>query len=129
MKYVDLKSNTITKPFYAPLVINGFILNVMVLQLKNTKLEWKIRDNIYLIENENCEYLNCIIEERASNFPFGYQSNYELRNLNSINSMQLIDMVPPFDIISEAFKTNNLKSNDIDENMVYNINSKYYTCE
>ena len=36
-------------------------------------------------------------------------------------------MIPVFETISVALKSNNLTSNDIDENLVNKINSKYYT--
>ena len=43
--------------------------------------------------------------------------------------MKLIDTVPQFKIVSESLKSNNMNSNDIDENLVHKIDSKYYTCQ
>ena len=38
-------------------------------------------------------------------------------------------MIPEFEAISVALKSNNLASNDIDENLIDIINSKYYTID
>ena len=62
-------------------------------------------------------------------FPFGHLNNFEMGNLNLLDSMHLINTVPEFEICVEARKLNNLKSRDIDENIVHSINSKYYTCQ
>ena len=45
-----------------------------------------------------------------------------------MNSMKQTEMVPEFEIVSEAMKANNI-ANNIDEQSIYNINCKYYSCE
>ena len=88
------------------------------------------RDNPALIENEIWECLKCITDKRAKIFPFGHLNNFEIDNINSIDSVILSDLIPEFDLCSDALNTNNnLNSSDIDENMVHNINSKYYSCQ
>ena len=64
-------------------------------------------------------------------FTFGQISNFEIDNMNNtLDSLQLINCVPEFSIFNDALKTNEMCSNgnDIDENLVYSINSKYYSC-
>ena len=88
------------------------------------------RDNPILIENDEWICLKCITDERASIFPFGILNNFEIINLNSFDSIYLSEQVPEFDIFSDAINTNNLdNSNDIDENIVHSINSRYYSCQ
>ena len=43
--------------------------------------------------------------------------------------MEIANMIPVFETVSTAIKSYNLASNDIDENLVDNINSKYYTVD
>ena len=96
--------------------------------------DYKIRqcrnlENHDLAEAELWECLKCTINSRAIMFPFGHLNNFEMGNLNLLDSMHLINTVPEFEICVEARKLNNLKSRDIDENIVHSINSKYYTCQ
>jgi len=81
------------------------------------------------LEDDEWECMSCIIMQRAMIFPFGYEDNYTLYNLNSLDSIHIVDTVPHFDIASEALSTNSLNSCDIDEHMIHKINSKYYTCQ
>ena len=43
------------------------------------------------------------------------------------NSMKTLDNLPNFEIISKASKFDHLKDNGLDENMISNINSRYYS--
>ena len=96
--------------------------------------EYKFRmrrncENPELVESEEWVCLNCAIAERASIFPLGYLSNHELNSFNVSDSMEIANMIPEFEAISVALKSNNLASNDIDENLIDRINSKYYTID
>ena len=86
-------------------------------------------ENPELVESEEWVCLNCTIAERASIFPLGYLSNHELNSFNVSDSMEIANMIPEFEAISVALKSNNLASNDIDENLIDIINSKYYTID
>ena len=86
-------------------------------------------ENSELVESEEWVCLNCTIAERASIFPLGHLSNHELNSFNVSDSMEIANMIPEFEAISVALKSNNLASNDIDENLIDRINSKYYTID
>ena len=45
------------------------------------------------------------------------------------NSMKTVEMIPEFETNFKILKVNNLCSNDIDENLVNKINSKYFNNE
>ena len=77
------------------------------------------------INVENWTFLQWKISERANIFPFGYENSYELNCINSIDSMKQIVMIPEFEIVSEV---NNI-ANNIDEQIIYNINCEYYSCD
>ena len=84
--------------------------------------EYKFRmrrncENPELVESEEWVCLNCTIAERASIFPLGYLSNHELNSFNVSDSMEIANMILEFEAISVALKSNNLASNDIDENL------------
>ena len=79
------------------------------------------RENPELIENEKWICLNCIITVRSDIFPFGFINNYELSCLNSSDSVPIANMIPEFDLVSEALSINKLNDKDIDENLVDNI--------
>ena len=82
-------------------------------------------NNPDLIVNEEWNCLNCTITERASIFPFGLESNYDLNCINFSNSMKFLKMIPEFEIASNVSKVNS--SHDIDVNTVDTINCQYYT--
>ena len=80
----------------------------------------------------------CTMHIRAEYSPFIYMSNNQLINMNSVDSMNIFDMLPDDNVFSEAFKTNCLRiydeddgnhNNEIDEDIMDNINCKYYTCD
>ena len=84
-------------------------------------------DNPELIHSEDWVCLNYTVSERACIFPLGYLSNHELYSLNVSVSMEITNMIPEFETILVALKSNNPASNDIEENLIDRINSKYYT--
>jgi len=102
---------------------NGISIDEYKIRLNNN------RDNPDLTENEIWECLKCITKKRAEIFPFGFLNNFEIENINTLDSIHLADLIPEFEIFSDALQTNNGNSNDIDENIDYNINSRYYTCQ
>ena len=56
-------------------------------------------------------------------------SSYELLNMNNLDTMELLNLLPEEEITTEALSANQLMINDLDEDNVANINCKYYTCE
>ena len=88
------------------------------------------RDNPDLIMSETWECLKCVMDDRASKFAFGYLDNTELNNLITLDSLSVIDIIPEFSIQSHELNNENISNpNDIDENIIYNIDSKYYSCQ
>ena len=85
--------------------------------------------NPNLIEDEKWVCLNCNMSLMAEYFPFVYESSHDINNLNTSDSINLANMIPTFEIISEALKVNSLSSCDIDETNIINIDSKYYIWE
>ena len=72
----------------------------------------------------NC--IRCEILNRAQTFPFGFVSDLELLELT--NSDKLNNEAMSFSISSQIESIGTLKNADIDENMISNINSKYFPC-
>ena len=68
----------------------------------------------------------CVILNLAKNFPFGQQSNYELINIINNDTMKALETLSSYDIVSKASDFESLKQADIDENIITNINSRYY---
>ena len=68
----------------------------------------------------------CTVLQNAENFPFGLESTYELNKINMSNSMKLVEMIPEFEINSQILRVDDLCSKDSDENLVNNINCKYF---
>ena len=86
-------------------------------------------ENSDLVEDEPWSCLKCVINNRSDFIPFVQLSAYELSNMNSLDSMKLLEMLPEIEAISDALDSNRLVTNDIDESKVENINCKYYTCD
>ena len=64
--------------------------------------------------------------------PFVHLNTNEIDNLNSVDSMKLLELIPNDDILSCANNINEFNINDnddIDENVVDNINCRYYSCD
>ena len=68
----------------------------------------------------------CVILNLAKNFPFVQQSNYELINIINNDTMKALEHLPSYDIVSQASDFESLIQADIDENIITNINSRYY---
>ena len=69
----------------------------------------------------------CKIIENAHIFPFGLENTHGLQNIIQSDSIASFDCLPSYKIYSEASRFNSLKNSDIDENIVANLNSRYYT--
>ena len=69
----------------------------------------------------------CKIIENAQIFPFGLEHTHDLQDIILIDSMQSLDNLPSYKISSEASKFNSLKQSDIEENLVNNLNTRYYS--
>ena len=68
----------------------------------------------------------CTISNMAALFPFGLENDYELKNVLNNESLKILDNLPTFDIYSKANSLDSLKQFDIDENVIIDINSRYY---
>ena len=87
-------------------------------------------ENPELVDNESWSCLSCIMQERRDYVPFIQLGPTEIQNLNSTDSMNLFELLPCEEKMIYAQETNNLKTNDdINEDSVEKINSKYYSCE
>ena len=69
----------------------------------------------------------CKIIENAHIFPFGLENTHDLQNIIQSDSIASFDCLPSYKIYSKASTFNSLKNSDIDENIVANLNSRYYT--
>ena len=85
------------------------------------------RENPELV-NESWSCLSCTMQERSDYVPFIQLSPSDIHNVNSVDSMKLFDLLPSEDKLEYAQKTN-FVTNDIDEESVEKINSRYYSCE
>ena len=61
------------------------------------------------------------------NFPFNNINNFELSNLLCSESLGFLDSLPNFEIINEVFKYSHLQSAEIDINMAFQTDCKYYS--
>ena len=59
-------------------------------------------------------------------FPFGYENNYELQNIINTDNLKSLENLPSYKIASKAYDIDFLKQHDIDDNVIANINSRYY---
>ena len=82
--------------------------------LMNIDKQLRNRDNPELIESEIWSCLNCTLKERANYIPFLFLSSDELFNMNSLDSMKLLELLPDNDIVTEALNTNYIVTNDLD---------------
>ena len=86
------------------------------------------RDNPELEDSEVWTCMRCILDDRAEFIPFINFSNNELCNLNSIDNMNLFDLLPNDEVTYNALCINQLSNDDL-ENSLENINCKYYSCQ
>ena len=74
--------------------------------------------------------MKCVLLERSDFIPFIFCSANELNNIDSLDSLKLVDLLPNEVVTNEVERINQLSINDdIDENSVENIDCKYYTCD
>ena len=93
------------------------------------EMQQRNRNNPELVEEEEWICVKCIMTERSEYSPFIFQSNDQLSSINSLDSMNLFDMLPEENVFSAALQTNCLtKNDDDDESNIDNINCKYYSC-
>ena len=69
---------------------------------------------------------NCHVNKLSEIFPFGMIDNFDLANLLENDSICILNHLPSYEITSKA-KSFLLDKFDIDDNVVSNINSKYYS--
>ena len=84
-----------------------------------------ISDEKILEEQWHCN--KCNISNMAQIFPFGLETNTNLSNLMNTDSLEILDRLPSFEHTSQACQVNSLSACDPDENIVNNINSRYYS--
>ena len=82
-------------------------------------------DNI----DEAWSCLPCTQQERSDYVPFVSLSSQQLSNMNSVDSMNMCQLLPDDEVINQAMNINRLEVNDIDETTIEKINCKYYSCD
>ena len=93
------------------------------------KLQQQNRDNPEY-EGDSWLCMKCVLLERSDFTPFIFCSAIELNNINSLDSLKLVDLLPNDVVTNEAEYINQLSVNDdIDEKSIENIDCKYYTCD
>ena len=70
------------------------------------------RGNPELIDGELWSCMKCVLNSRSDIVPFIFSSETEIHNLNSLDSMKLIDSLPSEDVHQDALHTNQLGLND-----------------
>ena len=68
----------------------------------------------------------CLIMKMAAIFPFGLENNLELINIINCDSMKSLEHLPSYEITSKASSFDSLKQSDLDENIIANIESRYF---
>ena len=79
------------------------------------------------IDKEEWHCNKCILLNRAQIFPFGLESTHDLNGIMLSETMEAFEKLPKFEIVSKALNIDSLKNHDLDENIINNINSKYYS--
>ena len=69
----------------------------------------------------------CQISNMAQLFPFGLQNNHDLQNIMNYESLKFLENLPSYKTTSKAYNIDSLSQSDIDENIITNINSRYYS--
>jgi len=62
-----------------------------------------------------------------NNFPFSFLNNVELENLNCSDTINFLESLPNLEIVNEVSQFSNLPSADIDLNMAFQADCKYYS--
>ena len=84
--------------------------------------------NLKILAND-WSSLKCSVINNSELFPFGLESNYELKTINQVNYFALQEKVSSFSIMAEINKLDNLASADIDQHLNDRINSKNYSID
>ena len=66
-------------------------------------------------------------EKIMNNLPFSSIDNVELNKLNSSETLGFFNTLPTFEIVSEVSKFSDFQSNEVDINMAFQIDCKYYS--
>ena len=82
-----------------------------------TKRQHRNRDNPELEDGELWSCMKCVLENRSNFVPFILSSTNELININSIDSMNLLDMLPIDDIHHKALSFNQLEIDELESNI------------
>ena len=69
----------------------------------------------------------CQISNMAKVFPFGLEDNHDLQNILNSDSLKVLESLPSYETTSKAYSIYSLSQFDIDENIITNINSRYYS--
>ena len=91
----------------------------------NQLIDENINNNTSVNKEWHCK--KCTIINRAQIFPFGLESDYDISGINNSDSMETFNLLPNFDLTTEAAKIDSLSQQDLAENFINNINSKYYS--
>ena len=68
----------------------------------------------------------CFVIKNATIFPYGLENNVDLISIINCDSMQSLENLPSYEITSKACCFDSLKQSDLDENIITNIDSRYY---
>ena len=93
------------------------------------ELQEKNRDFPEAVDSDTWQCMKCVLNERSEFTPFIYSSVNDLINLNSLDSLELLDSLPNPETQAFATQNNKLLINDIDEDTVENIDCRYYSCK
>ena len=92
----------------------------------------QIMDNNDVLSEEEIDKIEwfcnkCRILKTAQIFPFGLEDDKEVQNIMHSDSMKALENLPSYDIVSKAENFESVMQSDIDENIINNLNSRYYS--
>ena len=82
----------------------------------------------YLISNQD-QCLKCSINFSLNNIPFTSCTNLELSNLNTCNSLKLLNALPSFEIVAEVSAISEMQANEVNLNMAFQADCSYYNVQ
>ena len=77
------------------------------------------------IINTPWECNKCKIAKLATIFPFGYETDHSLININNTDSLDILERIPSYEICSNVCQIESLSANDPDNDIVDRIDSRY----
>ena len=110
-----------------------FALSIKFIKCNGTTVEeYNTKDSNSLLSEEHKDGNDwccnrCMVSNMAEKFPFGLESNYDLINIMTTESLKSIKNLPTYEITSKAYNIDVKNQFDIDDNIVNNINSRYYS--